>query len=106
MRVRKKKTHLPIKHGCKSHYFLGHQEIPTHITVITNNRRIFFIKSWENLTNMECPLNREKQSALCDAWFHNSLSVRNGRRGTKRVAELLKAHRNQSKKDAVLASNK
>ena len=42
---------------------------------------------------------------------HGFISVRNGRRRTKRVAELLKAHRNQSKKDHIhhtdkLGSNK
>ena len=46
--------------------------------------------------------NSEKQTALCDTW----LSVRNGRRRTKRVAELLKAHRNQSKKDHIHHTDK
>ena len=36
---------------------------------------------------------------------HGFISVRNGRR-TMRVAELLKAHRNQSKKEVDLVSNK
>ena len=36
---------------------------------------------------------------------HGFISVRNGRRRTKRVAELLKAHRNQSKKEVDLVSN-
>ena len=58
-----------MKHGCKSHYFWGHQEIPTHITVTTNNRRIFFPKAGINLQIWKCPLNSEKQTALCDTWF-------------------------------------